>query len=577
MTKNEWFDSFESALDGLYADEKSRAREYYEELFADKLEQGADEEDILKEFGAPETAAKKIKDAASSDVGTGVDADEDTAVTVIDDTKAGEGEKTSACQTKKAEKPLSAFGKAFAAIVPLVALMLFFIDGAVFHRWATAWLFFLLTPVAITLEVAIERKNAAKFAYPVFVLVVFFMFGFYFMLWHPMWILFMTIPLYYVIVKTIRDARGETDDCDDCGNCGCGDGAAVKNSTGSGASGNAHTAVVGSGSDGGDKPKRKKKWWVGLIIAAAITTAVVLSCFATISAINGLAKAMKPTSYNLTRIDTNDYYEVAETEVTKINVDTDVCAVFIEPTDEQKLSVNYVKSGFDKATLTTTVDGGVVNVKVESEWICKVFFPLSGVNAADRFLVIKVPASMTGTPDYVVKTTTGDVKISAKSGENTLSFKDVTIECVTGKVNIEDVTANDVKVKNTTGDTEFKNITASTLSLKMTTGDVKLSGVTLTGELTAGIVTGEINIEAVCKKATITSTTGKVDFTLTADDITVKSTTGDVSGVVKGVREEYTITTKVTTGKNRLGEQDGTTDKKLTVSVTTGDVDVKFE
>ena len=66
MTKYEWFEKFEAELGAILGDEKERAKEYYEELFADKQEQGVSEEEIINEFGSPETAAKKILEESAS-------------------------------------------------------------------------------------------------------------------------------------------------------------------------------------------------------------------------------------------------------------------------------------------------------------------------------------------------------------------------------------------------------------------------------------------------------------------------------------------------------------------------------
>lgn len=60
MTKYEWKIEFESKLKKLSKSEKQRALSYYDELFADMLENGKDESDIIETIGSPTDAAKRI-------------------------------------------------------------------------------------------------------------------------------------------------------------------------------------------------------------------------------------------------------------------------------------------------------------------------------------------------------------------------------------------------------------------------------------------------------------------------------------------------------------------------------------
>lgn len=64
--------------------------------------------------------------------------------------------------------------------------------------WKTSWIFLLTIPLYYTGSIAIRKKNALIFCYPVAVLIVFLLGGFYASLWHPLWILFVTIPIYYI-------------------------------------------------------------------------------------------------------------------------------------------------------------------------------------------------------------------------------------------------------------------------------------------------------------------------------------------------------------------------------------------
>ena len=58
--KNEWKNALSKALKTLPADERRRVFEYYDELFADRIDEGQREADILAALGDPNDAAGKI-------------------------------------------------------------------------------------------------------------------------------------------------------------------------------------------------------------------------------------------------------------------------------------------------------------------------------------------------------------------------------------------------------------------------------------------------------------------------------------------------------------------------------------
>ncbi len=60
MRKAEWFSSFEKSLKSLPKNERTRAIEYYKELYSDKNEAGMPEKEIILSFGAPTDAAQEI-------------------------------------------------------------------------------------------------------------------------------------------------------------------------------------------------------------------------------------------------------------------------------------------------------------------------------------------------------------------------------------------------------------------------------------------------------------------------------------------------------------------------------------
>ncbi len=61
MTKYEWERRLRNSLDDLPSREKDKVFDYYDELFADKIESGMLEEDIIDEFGSPYEVADRIR------------------------------------------------------------------------------------------------------------------------------------------------------------------------------------------------------------------------------------------------------------------------------------------------------------------------------------------------------------------------------------------------------------------------------------------------------------------------------------------------------------------------------------
>lgn len=64
MRKSVWFSQLERALsrEGMTCAEKRTVLNYYEEMYQDRSDDGAAEEDIIKEFGFPEDIAKNVRE-----------------------------------------------------------------------------------------------------------------------------------------------------------------------------------------------------------------------------------------------------------------------------------------------------------------------------------------------------------------------------------------------------------------------------------------------------------------------------------------------------------------------------------
>lgn len=144
---------------------------------------GISADDILN-CEAPKAAADEKKEASKPQ--------KSQQAEVHDDASA---EKEHEVKSTEKHKKHSWLFAAYPCIAVFITLALGAFDSAL---WKTSWIFLLTIPLYYTGSIAIRKKNALIFCYPVAVLIVFLLGGFYASLWHPLWILFVTIPIYYI-------------------------------------------------------------------------------------------------------------------------------------------------------------------------------------------------------------------------------------------------------------------------------------------------------------------------------------------------------------------------------------------
>lgn len=94
------------------------------------------------------------------------------------------------------------------APIALITVITYLIIGFTMHAWHPGWLLFLFIPVIESLIIAVDKRDANCFAYPVLVVIAFLAIGFFLYNWMG-WILFLTIPIYYAVVNCIRTINGK--------------------------------------------------------------------------------------------------------------------------------------------------------------------------------------------------------------------------------------------------------------------------------------------------------------------------------------------------------------------------------
>ena len=150
MTKYEWESELKKNIHRLPADEIARVMEYYDELFADKIERGYNEYEIIGQFGNPVDVADKILsgyEGELADASASVPppaakrTDGQTEAQQAQTARAMSDEPPAALPERKADAPVSAPRRAVrgerAAIVILVLL---FTGFAPLLIAATVWI-----------------------------------------------------------------------------------------------------------------------------------------------------------------------------------------------------------------------------------------------------------------------------------------------------------------------------------------------------------------------------------------------------------------------------------------------------
>lgn len=87
--------------------------------------------------------------------------------------------------------------------VGLLVCIAYLVVGIVWKAWHPGWVLLFLIPVLETFIKAIQRRDAAVFAYPILTLGIFLAVGFLTNNWLG-WIGFLTIPVYYSLVSYIK-------------------------------------------------------------------------------------------------------------------------------------------------------------------------------------------------------------------------------------------------------------------------------------------------------------------------------------------------------------------------------------
>lgn len=253
-----------------------------------------------------------------------------------------------------------------------------------------------------------------------------------------------------------------------------------------------------------------------------------------------------------TYIDRDSYVSINE-----ILVDLTSNNISLYKSEDESIRITYYESEYDK--INVTAEDGKLSVIGEYKY-------------KFRFFDFRIkPKEYKKVDIYLPNSFAGEVAIKLTSGE--LDILDFNLESLD-----IDLTSGDINLKNVNINTNLKVI--------LTSGDAILDNVNVTNDATFNFTSGALSVnKMVANKIDVDLTSGSGKLTdITVNHIIGDMTSGDLDISIIGLKNDYTADLDVTSGrilydgmklssqKLNLGKA-----KTITVSVTSGDINIEFK
>lgn len=208
----------------------------------------------------------------------------------------------------------------------------------------------------------------------------------------------------------------------------------------------------------------------------------------------------------------------------------------------------------DEKMSVTVVGGSKMRGKVQVVYPQDRYSKYDIRQRGESLVIKKKPTGKTGLFQFA----SGDT-IQIKVGREAL--KDLCIHTSHGSIRVENLKLQSGKLCTTNVSIQLDKVTVKgRLSAQTSHGGIKLHQVAL-GEGALAASHDSILLQEVA----------------IGEGLTVKTTHGAVTGTIKGAKDDFLIHSKTTHGKNKLGNSAGTGKKKLRVSASNSDIDIKFQ
>ncbi len=305
-----------------------------------------------------------------------------------------------------------------------------------------------------------------------------------------------------------------------------------------------------------------------------------------------------------------------------VKIITDVYNVAVHNIEDDKVVINYtdnekvdVTENFDETTETVTItqqckgtllsvnvflglvvgipqnwtdftlelDVGTSNLSIENSKAKTI--KINGETSSVRIIPYEQAndsisiETKTGSVEFSGDTNNLQVEVGAGSVDVTGQINNLLdVQTSTGTIKLHDTSVDNVKLATKTGSINVDTFAIATkMDLSTETGSIQLNGSAQT--IIAQTNTGSINVDApTVTDLQLTTNTGSIKFTIdNTHKIYAKSNSGSIRGTIKGEKSLYTIKVTQSSGSCNIHDQEGTSDRQLTVNANNGSINVKFK
>lgn len=266
--------------------------------------------------------------------------------------------------------------------------------------------------------------------------------------------------------------------------------------------------------------------------------------------------------WNFTKLSTQKYetnvYEIEE-RFSDVSIDTSTADIRFALSDDGKCKVECYEG--EKEKHSVGVENGTLIIKETDE---RSWYDHIGINFASPKIKVYLPKEEYAA--LAIKASTGDIEIAKD-----FKFEGSEISVSTGDINFFASASGIIKIKTSTGKIFVENISAEALELSVTTGDIIVSNVVCQGDVNTKVTTGTVQLtDMKCMNLTSKGTTGKVllENVVAREKFSIKRSTGDVIFKDSDAAEIFV--------KTSTGDVKGSllTDKVFVTHTNTGSVDV---